>query len=134
MLRTIFKTFAICETRLAIHSTKKCWNFKKCQMCPNIFNIFKNQMLAPKMNLCQNLSFFFLFFFFSFSLFFSRGRFENKLRKNQTWSDVWLWTFFRKRTLLGNEILLYVFIFVLFSISIFKIEKKDRTYFQKNYT
>ena len=61
---------------------------------------------------------------FPFSPFFLRGRFENKLRKNQTWSDAWLWTFFRKRTLLGNEILIHVFIFVLFSISVFSWLKR----------
>ena len=66
--------------------------------------------------------------------FFSRGRFENKLRKNQTWSDVWLWTFFRKRTLLGNEMLIHVFIFVLFSISFFSNWKEKSYLLPEKYT
>ena len=70
----------------------------------------------------------------SYFFFFSRGRFENKLRKNQTWSDVWLWTFFRKRTLLGNEILIHVFIFVLFSISFFHNWKEKSYLLPEKYT
>ena len=80
---------------------KRYEKIENSQMLSGRVFLFLDNQLSPRV----------LNLFFSF--FFSRGRFENKLRKNQTWSDAWLWTFFRKRTLLGNEILLHVFIFVL---------------------
>ena len=43
----------------------------------------------------------------SWTICFSGGRFENELRKDQTWSDAWPRTFFRKRVLLRYEIFMY---------------------------
>ena len=105
-----------------------------CRVLRLVHFIYVNHLLGllrvfRKIKICLLflLLSFFSFFFFLFFAFFSRGRFENKLRKNQTWSDAWLWTFFRKRTLLGNEILIHVFIFVLFSISFFH-NWKEKSY------